>query len=207
MVTPPNLFSGMNGVHQPGGGSGGVATLPETATEVEVAAEPDITVEDVAFAAKDLFEVQVFGYRDGWKLVAAIELVSPANKDAPDSRRAFAVKCASYLQAGVSVAVVDVVPPRAASFHNDLCDLLNLPATARWSSASSLAAVSYRTAQGSDRPGSDRGDGQVRLDVWRRELTVGTALPTLPLWLTANVVVPLELEPTYAAALDAMNYE
>jgi len=207
VVTPPNLFSGMNGVHSDSGG-GGVATLPEVATgvEVEVAGEPDVTVEDVAFAEKELFEVQVFGYRDGWKLVAAIELLSPSNKDSPDSRRAFAIKCASYLQAGVSVAVVDVVPKRAASFHNDLCDLLELPA-ARWSSASGLAAVSYRTAQGVERPGLDRGNGRVRLDVWRRELTVGSPLPALPLWLSAAAVVPLELEPTYEAALDAMNYE
>jgi hypothetical protein len=206
VVSPPNLFTGMNGVHQPGSG-GGVATLPETAAEVELDTEPDATVEAVTFASSDLFEVQVFGYRDGWKLVAAVELLSPANKDAPDSRRNFAIKCASYLQAGVSVAVVDVVPPRAASFHNDLCDLLDLPAAFRWASASTLAAASYRTAQGRERPGSDRGNGQVRLDAWRRELTIGNALPTLPLWLTANVVVPLELEPAYTDALDAMNYE
>ncbi len=212
VVTPPNLFAGMNGFHPTGGGGGGgVATLSETEAQVdveaEVTAEPDATIEDVTFTRPDLFEVQVFGYRDGWKLVAAVELISPSNKDGPDSRRDFAIKCASYLQAGVSVAVVDVIPKRAANFHNDLCGLLELPATVRWASASGLAAVSYRTAQGRDGPDTARGNGRVRLDLWRRELTVGTALPTLPLWLSANVVVPLELEPTYSAALDAMNYE
>jgi hypothetical protein len=45
----------------------------------------------------DLFEVLVFESEGGATLVAAIELVSPANKDRAAHRRAFAVKCASYL--------------------------------------------------------------------------------------------------------------
>ena len=45
----------------------------------------------------DRFEVLVFEAEEGATLVAAVELVSPANKDRPAHRRAFAVKCASYL--------------------------------------------------------------------------------------------------------------
>ena len=37
----------------------------------------------------------------------AIELVSEANKDREENRRAFAVKCGSYLQKGVALVVVD----------------------------------------------------------------------------------------------------
>src|SRR5438552_2212873 len=42
------------------------------------------------------FEVLVFQSEGGTNLVAAVELVSPGNKDRRDQRRAFAVKCGSY---------------------------------------------------------------------------------------------------------------
>jgi hypothetical protein len=51
------------------------------------------------FRDPDVFEVQVIDEHEGPRLVAAIELVSPANKDRPANRRMFAVKCASYLYA------------------------------------------------------------------------------------------------------------
>jgi hypothetical protein len=50
------------------------------------------------FQDPDLFEVQVLSEEEGPRLVAAIELVSPSNKDRPANRRMFAVKCASYLR-------------------------------------------------------------------------------------------------------------
>ena len=42
----------------------------------------------------------------GATLVAAIELVSPGNKDRPEARLAFAAKCVSYLTRGVGLIVV-----------------------------------------------------------------------------------------------------
>src|SRR5262249_28506484 len=57
----------------------------------------------------DTFAVRVFSTASGLTLVAAIELVSPGNKDRADERRAFAAKCASYLYQGVSLIVVDIV--------------------------------------------------------------------------------------------------
>src|SRR3954467_9006932 len=53
----------------------------------------------------DTFEVRVLSTDTGPKLVAAIELVSPGNKDRPAERRAFATKCASYLYQGISVII------------------------------------------------------------------------------------------------------
>src|SRR5205085_725706 len=57
----------------------------------------------------DDIEVQVFATTAGATLVAAIELVSPGNKDREEARRAFAAKCAGYLTRGVGLVVVDVV--------------------------------------------------------------------------------------------------
>ena len=45
-------------------------------------------------------EVRTLATDTGPKLVAAIELVSPGNKDRPAERRAFAIKCASHLAQG-----------------------------------------------------------------------------------------------------------
>jgi hypothetical protein len=44
------------------------------------------------FQAPDIFEVQVLHEEGGPRLVAAIELISPANKDRPSHRRTRAVK-------------------------------------------------------------------------------------------------------------------
>jgi hypothetical protein len=60
----------------------------------------------------DEIEVQVFGQSGGTYLVGAVELVSPGNKDRPETRRAFAAKCSSYLQLGIGLVVVDVVTER-----------------------------------------------------------------------------------------------
>ena len=51
--------------------------------------------------------------------------------------------------------------------------------------------VSYRTV------GRD-GAGQ-ELQLWPESLTVGLALPTLPLWIATEVSVPLDLEASYQA--------
>src|SRR5262249_33917368 len=79
----------------PGGepnGAGGVA--------VATWAPPVAAVTMPALFPDDL-EVQVFRAGAGATLVAAIELVSPRNKDRPEARRAFAAKCAAYLQRGL----------------------------------------------------------------------------------------------------------
>jgi hypothetical protein len=46
----------------------------------------------------DEYEVRVYDTRRGRRLVAAIEIVSPANKDRPGHRRVFVAKCAARLQ-------------------------------------------------------------------------------------------------------------
>jgi len=41
----------------------------------------------------DSIEIHILNSEAGPKLVAAIELVSPGNKDRPETRRAFATEC------------------------------------------------------------------------------------------------------------------
>lgn len=139
----------------------------------------------------ETFEVRVLSTDTGPKLVAAIELVSPGNKDRPAERRAFAVKCASHLYQGIGVIVVDIVANRRANMHNEILrvmeagDVLLLPPEAY------LYAVAYRPLRRG--PHDD-------IDIWRVPLEVGQSLPVLPLGLRADLVIPVDFETTYADA-------
>jgi hypothetical protein len=164
-------------------GSGGVALWTPPAAAIAVPVE---------FPALDLIEVQVFHDEGGPRLTAAIELVSPANKDRPAHRRAFTVKCASYLDEGASVVVIDAVTTRHANLHHELIQLLDLDAAAQWQSPTHLYAAAYRSLPGED---------GAKLEIWREPLTVGLALPLMPLWLGADIAVPLDLQKSYEATL------
>ncbi len=123
------------------------------------------------------------------ELRAAIEIVSPANKDRAGSRRTFAAKCAGYLRHGISVVIIDVVTARAANLHRELFDVLEAK-TRRipWESPSGLYAVAYRAVTVRRRP---------RVEVWPEVLDLGRKLPILPLWLSLDLCVPLPLDKTY----------
>lgn len=162
---------------------GGVAIAPRTY------APPAVLAGEVSFTDADLFEVKVRD-EDG-RIAAAIELVGRSNKDRPEARRAFAIKCASYLQAGLSVVLIDIVTNRRSDMHSELVYLLDMADSLHWSSRGGTAAVSYRIVGAPEGP---------RLEVWPEELVVGTPLPTVPLWLTPDLAIPLELETTYEAA-------
>ncbi len=123
------------------------------------------------------------------RVAAAIELVSPRNKDRPRAREAFAAKCADYLGRGCCVVVVDVVTTRRADLQADLLAMLGADPAVEASAA--LSAVSYR-------PVVRDGDGQ--LHGWPVALEVGRLLPTVPLWLGADLAVPLDLEASHSAA-------
>ncbi|MFO0926751.1 MAG: hypothetical protein U0736_06875 [Gemmataceae bacterium] len=72
----------------------------------------------------DAVVVQVFADDGEPRLTAAIELVSPRNKDRPAARQAFAVKCVGYLQQGSNLVVVDTVTTRRADLHAGILAML-----------------------------------------------------------------------------------
>ena len=152
---------------------------------------PASAVTPVDFEGPELIEVQVFRRAGGSELRAAIELVSPRNKDRPESRKVFATKCASYLHVGVSLVLVDIVTDRHANIHAELVHFLGLNGEAPWRSPTDLYAVAYRRLV-------ER--GRSLLEVWREPLTLGASLPTMPLWIDVYLSVPLRLEESYMAA-------
>jgi hypothetical protein len=136
----------------------------------------------------DTFEVRVSRTGpEGSILVAAVELVSPSNKDRPAARRSFASKCAAYLAEGMGVVVVDVVTVRQARLHDELLALLDVPG-ARLPADADLSACAYRPVRRGERN---------ELELWVEPLRIGAPLPTLPLWIATDVAVPLHLEATY----------
>ena len=135
--------------------------------------------------------VEILATEGGRSLVAAIELVSPANKDRAGTRRLFAAKCATYLSRGIGLIVVDVVTSRQGNLHNELIELVGLEAGFRLPVEQSLYAVAYR-------PLHEAGAG--RIETWPAALSVGQPLPTLPLSLEAELCLPVDLEAAYAEA-------
>jgi hypothetical protein len=139
----------------------------------------------------DTFEVQVMNTEAGPTLVAAIEIISPANKDRLEHRRAFAVKCASYLSQGISLIMVDIVTSRPANLHDEVVHLLPHGDPYLFPSSPLLYAAAYRPIQ------RDQGE---EIDVWLVPLALGAPLPTLPLALTRELSLPINLEKTYLDA-------
>jgi hypothetical protein len=133
----------------------------------------------------DLAEIQVFASSGVPRLAGAIELVSPSNNDRPEHRTAFVSKCASYLQEGIGLIVVDVVTDRHGNLHSELLARLQSPAG---ESSDELYAVAYHPV----RRGKD-----TELDIWPQTLELGRELPILGLCLRGGPYLPVDFEAAY----------
>lgn len=160
----------------------------ESGTAVWSPPRPKIAVK-VEFAQLDGCEILVYQDLGGAELRAAIELVSPSNKDRAGSRRTFAAKCAGYLKHGIGLVIVDIVTARSANLHKELFDALEVKSRrAGWKSPTGLYAVAYRAATFRKNP---------RVEAWPEPLALGEPLPVLPLWLGIDLCVPVRLEESY----------
>lgn len=173
---------GVNENEPSNGSTTAVQTLswaPPTATAVMPAVFPDD------------FEVQIFSNITGPRLVAAIELVSPANKDRDETRHAFAAKCSAYLQRGIGLIIIDVVTSRHANLHDELVALLSHGATFAFAGETRLYATAYRPMHR---------QGRNEIDLWSEPLALGQPLPMLPLAVRGLATLPIDLETTYMEA-------
>jgi hypothetical protein len=159
-------------------GAGGTATL--TAPTLTVPAD---------LSALDEYEVRVYDADRERTLVAAIELVSPANKDRPETRDQFTGKVAALLRQDVCVAVVDVVTTRQANLYAELLARLGQSDPNLGDPPPALYAVTLRGRKPKKR--------RPLLDAWFFPLPVGQPLPTIPLWLGPDRRIELPLEPSY----------
>ncbi len=124
------------------------------------------------------------------RLVAAIELVSPRNKDRPSARDFYRNRYLGYVWSGVRLMLIDVHRrPLGFSFVQAVAAELQC----RLPGGLPPHVISWNV-------GGSVPEGGRFLDGWHRTLTVGEPLPTVPLALTATHSLPVDLESTYAEA-------
>ena len=116
----------------------------------------------------DSLEVLVYSTDAGPTLVAAVELVSPGNKDRDESRTAFSAKRPYTFSVGIRLAVVDVVTNRQANFHNALVELLGVGESFLLA-PEPLYAVSYGPCRGPE----DASSPADHIQAWAYVLAVG----------------------------------
>ena len=128
-------------------------------------------------------------------LVAAIELVSPCNKERREAQEGYSSRYLGYLRQGVHLLLVDLLPrPIGFSFLHVLRAALGLAIP----DTPAPFAVSFRVG---DPIPNGNAESPV-IAVWRRALQPGQPLPTLPLTLTSRQQILMDLEPTYRSACE-----
>ena len=130
----------------------------------------------------------IFDLERDRRLVAAVEIVSPANKDRPESRQSFVAKCFNLLPQDVCLSIVDLVTIRQFNFYTELLALLDRcdPAFG----APRAADLRGDLSQTEGRPANEIG-------YLVHPLAVGQPLPSLPVWLSETQTVTLDLEASY----------
>ena len=144
---------------------------------------------------RDVYEVRVYDNRRNRNLVAAIEIVSPSNKDRPGHRAAFVAKVAALLTKGICVSVVDVVSTMDFNLYAELLECIGEVDPALGDDPPPMCAATLRTRYEGTRK---------MMDTWYHPLAVGQPLPTLPIWLKERLSVPLELEASYEEACQTL---
>ena len=171
--------------------SGGAATATWSPSEPTLALETDLSEQYD-------YEVLVYDQSRGRMLVAAVEIVSPANKDRSDNRRAFVAKCAALLQQRVCVSIVDLVTTRQFNLYAELLELIGQTDPAFGPAPPPIYAATCRGRKVGQRP---------RLEIWAYPLVVGGTLPTLPIWLRDDLAVSLDLEASYEETCRALRIQ
>src|SRR5829696_3319178 len=163
---------GHEGAHVSGAdGNGGIATAAAVLAETYA---PPVTELSMPAVFPDEIKVEVRDVGDDYKLLAVVELVSPANKKEADEREQFAAKCLSYLGKGIGLVVLDIVTERHKNLHNELVRIAEhddkfLMPDDQWIYTTAYRPVSRKKKD--------------LIDLWRWPLTVGEALPAVPLAL------------------------
>ena len=149
------------------------------------------TVDPAALALRRSLAIR---HVSGHRLVALLEIVSPANKDRARHVEDFAAKCVDSLDAGVHLLVVDLFPPGVHDPHG-------------------IHGVIRQRLEQSDEPYDLPADAPTtlasyaagpRVDVYLEHLALGAALPEMPLFLRPDRYVNVPLEPTYQEAFGGM---
>ena len=173
----------------------GIPPAPEPAKGVALATTPPrvqfrLRAEPDMYAAKA--KAVVIRHATDHRVIAIVEIVSPGNKDSRHGIRAFVTKALEMLRGGVHLLIIDVLPPGPRDpqgIHKVIWDEIidndfALPA------AKPLTLAAYSAGPWPE--------------AFVEPTAVGLALPEMPVFLTADVYIPLPLEPTYQSAWKAV---
>jgi hypothetical protein len=170
--------------------------LPPATGGVAVVEEPPRTrrkhtVEPAVLARRRSLAIR---HVSGHRLVALVEIVSPANKDRARHVEDFAAKAVAALDVGVHLLLVDLFPPGPHDpygMHGAILQRLeqsdepyDLPAD------EPLTLTGYSSGP--------------RVEIYTEHVAVGAVLPQMPLFLRPDRYVNTPLEPTYQASYRGM---
>jgi hypothetical protein len=130
----------------------------------------------------------------GHRLIALLEIVSPANKDRAEHVVDLATKVVDALDLGVHVLIVDLFPPGThdpSGLHGAILERLQQSQQPfSMPDDEPLALVSYAA-----RP---------QVEVFLEQIAVGFPLPVMPLFLRPDRYIDVPLEATYMSAYRGM---
>jgi hypothetical protein len=93
------------------------------------------------------------------------------------------------------VTIVDLVTTRQFNLYADVLELIGVTDPALGTTPPATYAATCRGRNIAGKP---------RFESWAYPLAIGQPLPTLPLWLTEDLAVSLELEASYEATCRAL---
>lgn len=133
--------------------------------------------------------------RKGKYLGAEIRLINPEEKSSLDEWLSVIAVGESHLRAGAGWMIVDIVTNCDADLHGQLLQRFGISAVAQ---RVSLFAASYHPIGRGSNP---------TLEIWHEPLSIGGALPTMPLYLKNGPLMPVDLSATYQQALKAVRID
>ena len=129
--------------------------------------------------------------------VGVVEIVSRANKDRPGSRDTFVSKCSNLLSQNVSLVMVDILAPPFFNLHNQLLETLDIKiGHLKENQETPLYCAAYHQILDEE--------NKPAIEFWGYSLKVSDLLPELPLFITSDIAVPVNLERTYMESCDEL---
>lgn len=171
---------------QPHYEQGGIATVPPPAARIVRRTESG--------SFSDRANRVVVKHHLG-RIIAVIEVVSPANKDGRASLRDFVENTVDFLRSGIHVMVVDLFPPTSRDpfgIHKAIWD--------------EFVDEPFAFPQGKDRIVVSYKAGVERV-AYIEPLALGDALPEMALFLSSEFHVATPMESSYATAWEASPQE
>jgi hypothetical protein len=146
-------------------------------------------------AARAMRRTLTIRHTSGHRIVALLEIVSPANKDRPSHVEDFVDKVLAALALGINVMLADLLPPGAhdpQGMHGAIWDRLDDEPDVL-SPDAPLTLASYVAERLPHLP-----------EVYLEHLAMGSSLIEMPLFLSLDRYINLPLESTYQAAYCGM---